>query len=72
MGSKSVSTAELELFLDLKNFLGLESEPEEEIKGAERSEVKEAEPHFPTIPADFEAETPENIVKLDFLKKDFD
>ena len=47
-----------ELFLDLKNFLGLDtSEPDDSIE-ADRIEVKDAEPHFPTTPADFEAETP--------------
>ena len=69
MGSKSLSLPskpDEPVFLDLKNFLGLAtSEPEDNIE-ADLIDVKDAEPHFPTTPADFEAETPrkENETKL--------
>ena len=45
-------------FLDLKNFLGLDSPVPDDIIEADLIEVKDAEPHFPTTPADFEADTP--------------
>ena len=69
MGSKSLSLPskpDEPVFLDLKNFLGLAtSEPEDNIE-ADLIDVKDADPHFPTTPADFEAETPrkENEKKL--------
>ena len=69
MGSKSLSLPskpDEPVFLDLKNFLGLAtSEPEDNIE-ADLIDVKDADPHFPTTPADFEAETPrkENETKL--------
>ncbi len=68
IGSKSLSRDEV--FFDLKNFLGRAPPPVAslaEITGAERIEVKEAEPHFPTIPADFEADTPGKINFTGFL-----
>ena len=58
MGSKSLSKAP-DVFLDLKNFLGLATgTSEDEITEADRMDVNEADPHFPTTPADFEADTP--------------
>lgn len=54
-------------FFDLKNFLGLATPPSEtevEMTGAALIEVKEAEPHFPTTPADFDAVTPKKSVNI--------
>ena len=57
---------------DLKNFLGLGAEGDGAAVEALK-EVKEAEPHFPTTPADFVADTerPEinisNNLESDFL-----
>ena len=71
MGSNSLSKLE-ELFFDLKNFFGLETDSELGfIIGAFRMDVKDAYPHLPTIPADLVAETPkknENI-RIIFLSK---
>ena len=58
IGSKSSLSKPDELFFDLKNFLGLATSEPDEITEADLIDVKDAEPHFPTTPADFEAETP--------------
>ena len=71
MGSNSLSKLE-ELFFDLKNFFGLETDSELGfIIGAFRMDVKDAYPHLPTIPADLVAETPEKNenIRIIFLSK---
>ena len=71
MGSNSLSKLE-ELFFDLKNFFGLETDSELGfIIGAFRMDVNDAYPHLPTIPADLVAETPEKNenIRIIFLSK---